>query len=180
MSGFPAAFTSPMLITGGAKVFTIYASQQVFNGEVVIRFSTDGKFLIIGKLNFAADNLSISGKLYADLSKIASGEATVLFLADIPDQVQLLTIDGKLKMGFKDPEGKEVEFQVVEAQSTDPYAKLAGPNDGGVIGAGTIQGRGYIDVAMPSRSDGVLNVASVTDLAPEFMLHYEENTAQHP
>jgi hypothetical protein len=103
MSGFAAAFTSPMLITGGAKIFTIYASKEVFNGEIIIRFSTDGKFLVIGKLNFASDNLSITGRLYADLSKIAAGEATVLFLADIPDQVQLLTIDGRFKMGFATP-----------------------------------------------------------------------------
>ena len=33
------------------------------------------------------------GRKAADLSKIAAGEATVLFLADIPDQVRLLTID---------------------------------------------------------------------------------------
>ena len=62
-----------MTITGGAKVYTIYTSQAVFNGEVIVKISTDGKFLIVGKLNFAADNLSISGRLYADLSKIASG-----------------------------------------------------------------------------------------------------------
>jgi hypothetical protein len=97
-NGFTAAFTSPMLITGGAKIFTIYASKEVFNGEIILRISTDGKILVIGKLNFAADNLSITGRLYADLSKIAAGEATILFLADIPDQVQLLTIDGRFKM----------------------------------------------------------------------------------
>src|SRR5262249_39927123 len=56
-SGFLAAFPSPMLITGGAKLFSTYTSKETFNGEVIIRFSTDGKFLIVGKLNFAADNL---------------------------------------------------------------------------------------------------------------------------
>ena len=153
MNGFTAAFTSPMLITGGAKVYSMYTSQEVFNGEVIVRFSTDGKFLIIGKLNFAADNISISGKLYADLSRIASGEATVLFLADIPDQVELLTIDGKLKMGFMNPEGKEVEFTVVEPQGADPYARLAGPGDGGEISLGTINGMGYVDVTFSNVID---------------------------
>jgi hypothetical protein len=43
MNGFTAAFTSPMLITGGAKIFTMYASKETFNGEIIIRFSTDGK-----------------------------------------------------------------------------------------------------------------------------------------
>ena len=60
-----------MTITGSAKIFTIYTSQEVFNGQVIVKFSTDGKFLIAGKLNFAADNLSVSGRLYADLSKVS-------------------------------------------------------------------------------------------------------------
>ena len=106
-SGFAAAFTSPMVITGSAKIYTIYTSQQVFNGQVTVKISTDGKILIIGKLNFAADQISISGRLYADLSKISSGNATVLFLADIPDQVRLLTLYGKLKMGFTNASGEE-------------------------------------------------------------------------
>ena len=55
----------------GAKIYSIYTSQEVFNGQVIVKISTDGKFLIIGKLNFAADNISISGRLYADLSKVA-------------------------------------------------------------------------------------------------------------
>ena len=182
LGGFLAAFTEPMLITGGAKIFTIYASKEVFNGEIIIRFSTDGKFLVIGKLNFAADNLSISGKLYADLSKIAAGEATVLFLADIPDQVQLLTIQGKLKMGFRNPQGQEAFFTVVDPQTGQPYARLDGPKDSGQIGRGAINGRGYIDIAFPADAGqivkdgspvtvtGTLNKDSILDLAPEFDL----------
>jgi hypothetical protein len=169
---FFAAFTSPMLITGGAKVFTAYASQQVFNGEVVLRIATDGKILIIGKLNFAADNLSITGRLYADLSKIASGEATVLFLADIPEQVQLLSIEGRFKMGFRNPNtGEEAFFTVVDPKTGKPYARLAGPVDGGLMGRATLTGRGYIVVDIPLGPSGAaLNVASVTDLAAEFKL----------
>jgi hypothetical protein len=93
--GFLAAFTSPMTITGGGKIYSAYTSQQVFNGEVMIKLSTDGKFLINGKLNFAADNISLSGKLYADFSNLFSGEVKVFFLADIPEQVQLLSIYGQ-------------------------------------------------------------------------------------
>ena len=94
--------------------------RHVFNGQVIVKISTDGKFLIVGKLNFAADNISISGRLYADLSKIASGEATVLFLADVPDQVRLLTIYGKLKMGFRNATGEEVVFDVLDVPATQP------------------------------------------------------------
>ncbi|HEX9569566.1 MAG TPA: hypothetical protein VF987_07795, partial [Rhodospirillales bacterium] len=171
LNGFTAAFTSPMIITGGAKIFSIYTSKELFNGEIVVRFSTDGKFLVIGKLNFAADNISISGKLYADLSKVASGDVTVLFLADIPDQVRLLTIHGKLKMGFRNASGEEVAFTVLEPATADATQKLAGPRDGGAIGAGALNGRGYIDVVFPTINGGILNLGSVTDLSPEFILN---------
>ena len=101
----------------------------MFNGEVIVKISTDGKFLIVGKLNFAADNISISGRLYADLSKIASGAATVLFLADIPDQVRLLTIYGKLKMGFRNATGEDVVFDVLDVPATQPGAHEADRDD---------------------------------------------------
>jgi hypothetical protein len=117
--------------------------------------STDGKILIIGKLNFAADNLSITGRLYADLSKIASGEATVLFLADIPEQVQLLSIEGRFKMGFRNPNtGEEAFFTVVDPKTGKPYARLAGPADGGQMGRATLTGRGYIIVDIPVGPSG--------------------------
>ena len=63
--------------------------------------STDGKFLIAGQLNFLDNEIQISGKLYADLSQVTSGKVTVLFLADAPVSPQLLTIYGKLQMGFE-------------------------------------------------------------------------------
>ena len=154
-NGFTAAFTAPMMITGGAKIFTIYTSKEIFNGEIILRISTDGKILIIGKLNFAADNLSITGRLYADLSKIAAGEATVLFLADIPDQVQLLTIDGRFKMGFRNPNtGEEATFTVVDPKTGKPYVRLIGPSDGGVVGTGTLTGTGYLVVDIPAGPAG--------------------------
>ncbi|NMM34939.1 MAG: hypothetical protein HHJ13_13255, partial [Phycicoccus sp.] len=41
--GFAAAFTSPMVITGSAKIFSIYTSQAVLNGQGLVEISTDGK-----------------------------------------------------------------------------------------------------------------------------------------
>ena len=130
MSGFAAAFTAPMTITGSAKIYSIYTSQQVFNGQIIVKISTDGKILVVGKLNFAADNLSVSGRLYADLSHVATGNVTVLFLADIPDQVRVLTLYGRLQMGFRDASGQEVAFVAVDSAPLIPTASLAGPRDG--------------------------------------------------
>ncbi len=177
LGGFLAAFTAPMTIIGSATIYSIYTSQQLFNGQVNVEFSTDGKFLVEGKLNFADNNLSISGKLYADLSKVASGSVTVLFLANIPDQVQLLTIDGSLRMGFENASGQQVTFKTTVPASAQPSAVLVGPRSNGNIGAGTINGEGTVDVTFPSNPyastdphfgsfSGTLNPSSVTVTSP--------------
>src|SRR5262249_33777439 len=82
------------------------------------------------KLNFAGNQISISGKLYADLSQVTSGKVTVLFLADIPDQVQLLTIYGKLQMGFANASGDPVTFDVAQPPASPVAASTAPTLDG--------------------------------------------------
>ena len=62
---------------------------------------------------------------------------TVLFLADIPDQIRLLSIEGKFKMGFRGADGEEVAFQVVDispAAATEqaPSVMLVDPAQGPV------------------------------------------------
>ncbi len=183
--GFFAAFTSPMVITGSAKIYTIFTSQQVFNGQVTVKISTDGKLLIIGKLNFAADNLSISGRLYADLSRVATGNATLLFLADIPDQIRLLTIYGKIKMGFRDSSGNEVTFDVVNlpdpvATGTTPTVDSVTPAaGGGRVDAGVINrpGTKYVDVVFTAPNGAALDLASILDNDAEFDIIFNDNTA---
>ena len=93
----------------------------------------------------------------------------MLFLADIPDQVQLLTIDGRFKMGFRNPNtGEEASFTVVDPKTGKPYVRLIGPSDGGT-GNGTLTGSGYLVVDIPAGPAGsVLRADTVTDLAPEF------------
>ncbi len=187
LSGFAAAFTSPLTITGGAKLFTIYTSKEVFNGEVLIKFSTDGKFFIAGKLNFAADKISLSAKLYADLSKVAQGNVTVLFLADIPDQVRLLTIQGKLKLGFKNAGGDEVEFTTVPTTSgvvsdVKPTATLIDPVSGHIdvkvlngrpspsltpFGSSSAFTAPYVDVTFAAPNGQKLDYASILDAGAE-------------
>ena len=169
-NGFFAAFTAPMVITGSARVYSLYTSQAVFNGQVIVKISTDGKFLIVGKLNFADNNVSISGRLYADLSRVASGDVVVLFLADIPDQVRLLTIHGKLKMGFRNPSGEDVEFDVLDETSsgtptsTKPTATIIDPiGADGSIDVSRIVGQNYVDVAFQAPGGALLDYASILD-----------------
>ncbi|MFL2871082.1 MAG: calcium-binding protein, partial [Pirellulaceae bacterium] len=181
MSGFGAAFTAPMTITGGAKIYSAYTSKQLFNGEVMIKISTDGKFLVVGKLNFANDNISLSGKLYADLSKISEGAATVLFLADIPDQVRLLTIHGKLQMGFRNASGEEVTFDVVDGAVADPASlkpqgSLIDPTNGSIDSnvindaSRKFDNKPFIDVSFTPADGNSLDYGSVLDSDAEFTL----------
>ena len=100
-----------MTITGSAKLFSIYTSQQAFNGQVIIKISTDGNSSSRASRTSPATT-SVSARTLRDLSKIATGSATVLFLADVPDQVRLLTIYGKLKMASATTMGGEVTFDV--------------------------------------------------------------------
>ena len=121
MSGWAAAFTAPMTITAlGEHLLRCTRRRRSSTAHVTVKISTDGKILIIGQLNFAANNLSISGRLYADLSHISQGAATVLFLADAPDQVRVLTIYGKLQMGFRNADGDEVAFTVPDEPPAEP------------------------------------------------------------
>ena len=176
MNGFTAAFTSPMIITGSAKIYSLFTSQAVFNGQVIVRLSTDGKFLIIGKLNFAADNISVSGRLYADLSRVTQGDVTVLFLADIPDQVRVLTIKGRLKMGFRDASGQEVEFAVSNLPPVTPTSSLAGPRDTDSVSAGDVNGRGFVDVRFDVPTGLRLDESSITDLGDDFTISSSTGT----
>ncbi len=179
LSGFAAAFTSPMVIKGSAKIFLAATSQEAFNGQVDVIISTDGKFLITGKLNFAANLLSVSGKLYADLSHIADGNVTVLFLADVPDQVRLLTIDGKLKLGFRDATGAEVAILVAPDMpantNTAATGALSFPGNGQTVDAGSINlhpntsgGTGfYVDVRFTPGANRQLDYLSILDTPGE-------------
>ena len=176
MNGFAAAFTAPMTITGSAKLYSIYASQAVFNGIVTVKISTDGKFLIAGQLNFAADNISISAKLYADLSKVANGEVAILFLADVPDQVRVLTLYGRLKTGFRNPSGQEVLFVAPADAPLVPQPRLAGPRAGDLVGRTQINQRGYLDVRYTAGAGQRIDTASIADLGDEFTISATSGT----
>ena len=171
-AGFLAAFTEPMTITAGCTLYSQYTSQFLFNGQVQMEISTDGKFLAAGKLNFFNGIVSTTARLYADLSQIMSGNAKILFLADIPDQTQLMVIKGKFQMAFQDADGNPVEIDTGEEQDTSllPVANLASPGPGGEIGLKVLQGRGYLDVAYVAKGDAKINPQSILDEDAEFRL----------
>ena len=85
-------------------------------------------------------------------------------------QVRLLTLHGRLKMGFRNASGKEVAFDTLLPETSGvPYANLGTPRSGDRVGKQSLNDQAYIDVTItgvPSGSN--LDVNSVTDVAAEF------------
>jgi 6-phosphogluconolactonase (cycloisomerase 2 family) len=184
MSGFVAAFTQPMTIKGSATLFSEYVSQQAFNGVVTLEISTPNisagevgpKVFVGGTLNFADNKVSMSGKLYADLSHVNTGSVNVLFLSDVPDQVRLLTLKGVLNLGFVDANGNPVttptpSIQAPILSATSPTADLGNsqPN-GGVIDQTQLNTNAYLDVVFRPTPGHQLDEASILDTDAEFSL----------
>ena len=133
--------------------------------------SIHAEFFAAGILNFADNSISISGKLYADLSHVGQGAVTVLFLADIPDQVRVLTMYGRLKTGFRNSTtGDVVEFTPPVEAPSSPTATIIGPGGGSNVAIGDLNGRGYLDVSFAVPAGGHIDVPSVTDVTPEFTI----------
>ena len=106
----------------------------------------------------------------------------MLFLANIPDQVQFLTIDGALQMGFTNAQGQEVTFQTTAPASTSPAASLVGPLAGGSTSA-TARSTARATSTSPSPSNpytssdsnyasfsGTLNASSVNSTSPAIQI----------
>ena len=167
--GFFAAFTSPMTITGSAVVYTQYTSEQVFNGLVGVKISTDGKFFITGKLRFLMNNITVSAKIYADVSKLLSGQGQVLFLADVPEELELITIGGALQLAFEGPDDETLNFDI-ENTLENPLAIPMSPFNDQYVDFTEINDRGYIEIQYMPSTDSTLVEASVVDFLPEFTL----------
>ena len=98
----------------------------------------------------------------------------VLFLADIPDQVELLTLEGKIKMGFRDANGDEVEFQTIplaEPVNTNeqPVAELAFPAADEAIDVGELRSSAadsgaFLDVQFRPGANRSLDYGSIIDV----------------
>jgi hypothetical protein len=104
---FWAAFTQPMKIQGGATLFSQYASQESFKADIDIIISTDGKFVINARMTFA-NSLKMTGILYADLTQVAAGAATILFLVDEPGGTPVITYFGGIEFLYTRSDGQPV------------------------------------------------------------------------
>jgi hypothetical protein len=97
VGGPGAGFLSqPMMFELGATLSTSYLPVVFF--DVDIKISTQGAILMSGSMRLSAPGTSdfIVGdvKFFADLRELKNGNATFLFLADIPKTPQVLTLRG--------------------------------------------------------------------------------------
>ena len=84
--------------------------------------------------------------------------------------VRALTIEGRLKMGFRDASGQEVSFAVPDLPPVTPTSSLGGPRSGDSVALSDLNGRGYIDVRFDVPAGFRLDEDSITDLGDDFVL----------
>ena len=92
-------FASPMVIEGGASLYSMYISKLTFIASVRIALSTDGKMLIQATATFF-QYLTLDMRLYMDFSQLGSGSFKIFFLAQFPKIFPLLTIRGSFEIDF--------------------------------------------------------------------------------
>jgi hypothetical protein len=177
--GFLAAFTSPMLITAAATISSTHlGSSESFNGRVELRLSTDGKLFASGLFRFMNNRLVVSGKMYADLSQVAKGNAKVLFLGEAPvledkPDLKFLVLKGKFEMRFFGANGQQLNFG--DPGSEKPAANTVNPGSGAVVSLKKLTDQGYIDVSFQPGAKP-LDLESITDAESEFLLELPDGT----
>jgi hypothetical protein len=119
-----ANFGKSMIIQAGATLYSAYASTNAFTADTDLLIDTTGKFVINARMTFGA-TLSLHGLLYFDLSQVASGSATILFLADLPAETPIETFFGGLQFHFARLDGTPVS-------ATNPADSFQIRIDGGV------------------------------------------------
>ncbi|MEN9554493.1 MAG: hypothetical protein RLZZ232_779, partial [Planctomycetota bacterium] len=170
-AGFLAAFTSPMLITGQGDLF-FKVAEKANKGQVIFKLDTQGRFMAGGKRIFFDGLLTASGKVYADLSQVAQGNAKIMMLIDAPEEFRMLTIKGKIETKFLRADGSEVQNDTgdVEVDSTKPVGASIFPAAGGEVGIEQWKANPWIDITFAAPANKTLDIATILDVAAEIDL----------
>ena len=170
--GFLAAFTSPFMITARATLSSTHTgSAESFNAGVELRISTDGRMYAAGMFRFMNNRLVVQAKIYADLSRILTGNARVLFLGNAPymedaPDVRLLVLKGKFEMRFFGPGGEPLD---TGADEKELGATLVKPVGGSTVGKKKLETDKHLDVVFQEGPDGP-DIETITDEEPEIRL----------
>jgi hypothetical protein len=165
------SMTAPMIIYGSVTIYSQYVSQVAFNGVVQLQISTDGKFFAYGDLRLADNKISLGSRLYANFSELGSGDMTILFLSNIPDQVNLLVLSGELALG-RDSDA----FTITLAGDIALYNPLNNDQlfdiEGSVILTVSTSGSDTRLMLDASGSISVLYLGTIASAAAEFILFF--------
>ena len=180
--GFFAAFTKPMVISGGGQI-VFHIPETVLKINAEIRVSTDGKILITGDLLLLGGLQRAPACLYANLSDIKNCNAKILLMVQdmpagphpilpmIPIPIPTsLEIKGSIDMKYFGPDGKVVDFFDTTPKATTPTAQVIDPAEGGQISQGKLQTNHFVDVRFAASPDHFLDPASITDVGDEIEL----------
>lgn len=130
---FWAVFDQPMVIQGGATLYSAYASTTTFRADIDIIFDTEGRVVVNARGTFA-DSFSMNFRLYANLTEIQSN-GTFLFLAEEPEDPTLITYYGALQFKFLAADGSAASSA---SQASAFYLSVSGGAIGELDGVGSI------------------------------------------
>jgi hypothetical protein len=119
-----------MVIRGGARLYSTYVSDQSFSADVNVQIDVTGKILMTGTATFGGTDsgLRVEAYFFGDLSQIASGNARLIFLMDMPGRprrdVGGVSLYGLLDLALVDGLGNRItQERLQERYYTDASAR---------------------------------------------------------
>ena len=119
-----------MVIRGGARLFSSYISAYTFFAEVTVQIDITGKILMTGTATFGGPDygLSLAAYFFGDLSQLASGNARLIFLMDLPGRpwrdVGGVSLYGLLDLALVDSLGNRItQARIQEKYYIDALAQ---------------------------------------------------------
>lgn len=138
-------FNQPMIIQGGATLYSAYASTSTFRADIDAIFDTEGRILVNARGTFA-DSFSMNYRLYANLTEIQTS-GTFLFLAEEPEDPTLITYYGAIQFKFLAADGSAASSASTAASF---YLSISGGAIAELEGVGNITLDATIELTISS------------------------------
>lgn len=159
---------NPFRLEGGVTLFSSSASQAAFNIDADFIMDSTGKFVALGAFQIGG-TINFTASLYLDLSDfVADGDATILFLGQLPSELPIVTLYGRLSFNF----GETVDPDNPPANPLEQFViEISGGMDVGIasLPTFTVEGEVAFEVALNAPSlrvifSGRATISQVGDL----------------
>ncbi len=102
-------FSAPMVITGGGKVFSAYATQAAFAADATVMIDTSGRAMLQADVEFGGGMIEgVKMYLFGSLANIQAGNAQFAFLVDLPGAPRIASVYGYAEILFLDEYGDPI------------------------------------------------------------------------